>query len=110
MNPLVTEYINKSTPEQKQIMVALRHLIHESVGGVSEEFKWSRPVFRATKDFAYLKTAKGYVTLGFFHFEKLQDEKNLLKGTGKDMRHIKLKTLQDINADMLQDWFKASAS
>ncbi len=47
------------------IMEIVRQLIHENVPGVREEFKWSRPVFSKKKGFAYLKTAKEYVTLGF---------------------------------------------
>lgn len=109
MNPQVTEYITNAGTHQ-EIMEAVRQLIHESVPHVVEEFKWSRPVFRATKDFAYLKTAKAYVTLGFFQFEKLSDEHNLLEGTGKDMRHIKLKSAADIDKALLREWFKAASA
>ena len=108
MNAQVTEYINNAPKEQKEIMEAIRKLIHESVPGVTEEFKWSRPVFKSDKDFAYLKTAKAYVTLGFFNFQKLNDPKNLLEGTGKDMRHIKLKSINDVDKKLLIEWFKAS--
>lgn len=109
MNPLVTDYIEKAG-ERKEIMQALRQLIHENVPNVTEEFKWGRPVFKATKDFAYLKSAKAYVTLGFFNFQKLNDEHNLLEGTGKDMRHIKLKSVAEIDSAMLKEWFKAASA
>ncbi|TXK32797.1 DUF1801 domain-containing protein [Pontibacter qinzhouensis] len=109
MNPQVTDYINNAPAEQKQIMEALRQLIHESVADVKEEFKWSRPVFRAGKDFTYFKTAKAYLTLGFFDFVKLNDKQNKLQGTGKDMRHIKLKKISDIDREELQEWFKTVA-
>ncbi|WP_187263098.1 DUF1801 domain-containing protein [Pontibacter beigongshangensis] len=109
MNPQVTDYINQAPAEQKQLMETLRQLIHDSVAGVTEEFKWSRPVFRAGKDFTYLKTAKAYVTLGFFDFEKLNDEQNRLEGTGKGMRHIKLKSTNDIDSELLREWFKTAA-
>jgi hypothetical protein len=109
MNTQITEYISNSPEDQQQIMDALRKLIHECVPSVTEEFKWSRPVFKAKKDFAYLKTAKAYVTLGFFNFEKLNDKDNKLEGTGKDMRHIKIKALKDIDILMLKDWFRVAA-
>lgn len=108
MNTQVTEHTNNAPKEQKEIMETIRQLIHESVPGVTEEFKWSRPVFKSDKDFAYLKTAKAYVTLGFFNFQKLNDPKNLLEGTGKDMRHIKLKSINDVDKKLLIEWFKAS--
>lgn len=109
MNPQVTAYINEAPSEQKKIMEAVRQLIHESVTTAREEFKWSRPVFKSKKDFAYLKTAKSYVTLGFFDFAKLQDKQNILEGTGKAMRHIKLKTTNDIDRELLKEWFKTLA-
>lgn len=108
MHPQVTDYINTSE-KHKEILEALRQLLHHSVPGVTEEFKWGRPVFRSAKDFAYLKTAKAYVTLGFFQFDKLDDKKGLLEGTGKDMRHIKIKKVQEIDRELLSEWFKAAA-
>ena len=110
MNTQVTDYIAKATPEQKQIMELLRQLVHDSVPGVQEEFKWGRPVFRSSRDFAYLKTAKAYVTLGFFQFEKLSGAEGKLEGTGKDMRHIKLRTMQDVDRTQLGDWLKQAGA
>lgn len=109
MHPQVTDYINTSE-KHKETLEALRQLVHDTVFGVTEEFKWSRPVFRSNKDFAYLKTAKAYVTLGFFQFNKLDDPKGLLEGTGKDMRHIKIKSVKDIDRKLLIEWLKASAT
>ncbi|MER2997663.1 DUF1801 domain-containing protein [Pontibacter populi] len=90
MHPQVTDYIINSG-NQQDILKTIRQLIHDTVPQVTEEFKWGRPVFRTNKDFAYLKSAKAYVTLGFFNFQKLNDPHNRLEGTGKDMRHIGLK-------------------
>jgi hypothetical protein len=39
-------------------MDRIRELVKESVPNCTEEFKWSRPVFRTDKDFAYLKLHK----------------------------------------------------
>ena len=110
MNEQVTAYINAAPDEQKNIMTLLRQLLHQTLPGLQEEFKWSRPIFRTTKDVAYFKTAKAYVTLGFFDFASLDDPHHLLEGTGKDMRHIKLKTAKDIDTALLKKWFVAAAS
>ena len=104
MNAQVTDYIEK-TGKQKEIMETVRRLIHETVPDVEEAIKWGRPVFKSAKNFAYLKAGKAYVTLGFFNHEKLNDPGNLLQGTGKDMRHIKLKTTTDIDSVLLKEWF-----
>lgn len=109
MNSQVSEYINAAPEAQKQIMEQLRNLIHQAIPNVKEEFKWSRPVFSAGKDFAYFKTTKAALTLGFSDYKKLHDPDHLLEGTGKDMRHIKIKKPEDINQQLLIEWFKAAA-
>ena len=106
MDKQINEYINNAPKEQKEIMQIVRSLIHENVENVKEVFKWSRPVFKSTKDFAYLQANKNYVNLGFYNgFEKLNDPKGVLEGTGKTMRHIKLKSISDINSKCLSEWF-----
>jgi len=109
-NPQVSDYINEAPAEQKAIMETIRQVLHQVVQGVTENFKWGRPVFTAAKDFAYLKTAKAYVTLGFFSIGKLEDKNSLLEGTGKDMRHLKIRQAADIDKDLLADWFKTLAT
>lgn len=41
--------------------------------------------------FAYVNVFKSHVNLGFFYGVDLPDQMKLLEGTGKRMRHIKLK-------------------
>lgn len=106
MNTQVTEYINNAPAEQKEIMEIIRLLIHQNAMSITEEFKWSRPIFKSSKDFAYLQSNKNHVNLGFYRgFEKLNDPAGLLEGTGKTMRHIKLKKVSDLNKKLLSEWF-----
>ena len=41
--------------------------------------------------FAYVGVFKGHVNVGFFHGAALPDPAGLLQGTGKYMRHVKVK-------------------
>lgn len=107
MHPSVTEYIAKAPAEQQAIMTAVRKLIHATVPNVTEEFKWSRPIFSTEKDFAYFKCAKAHVSFGFTEASKLQDPDRRLEGTGKNMRHIKLRTMGDVDAALLKKWLLA---
>ncbi|MBB1285296.1 DUF1801 domain-containing protein [Flavisolibacter sp. BT320] len=107
MNPQVTDYIQNAPEEQKAIMESLRELIYQQVPFVQESFKWSRPVFSINKDIAYFKTAKSYVTFGFMQAEKIKENLHLLEGTGKDMRHIKIKKVSEIDAELLTGWLKS---
>ncbi|MBU2018534.1 MAG: DUF1801 domain-containing protein [Bacteroidetes bacterium] len=107
MNKQITEYINSSPEKQKEILSSIRSLIHQHVKNVTEEFKWSRPVFKLKKDFAYLKTNKNYCSLGFMKAHKINDVNNLLEGTGKDMRHIKVYSITDFNEELIKEWILA---
>lgn len=110
MNKQVSEYIEQAPGGQKEIMKAIRSLVHQHVSGVAEEFKWGRPIFRREKPFAYLQANKNHVNLGFYSgFEKLDDPDGLLEGTGKTMRHVKLRTLADVDSKRLGEWFAVVA-
>ena len=99
MNKKVDQYINKQKSPQKEISNYLRNLIHKTIPGVIEEMKWGVPVFAGGK--FYIGSFKNSVNLGF-SINGLNDrEVALFEGTGKTMRHIKIKSLQDINEENL---------
>ena len=45
----------------------------------------------ADAPFAYVNVFKSHANVGFFHGAALQDPAGLLEGTGKRMRHVKLR-------------------
>jgi hypothetical protein len=47
--------------------------------------------------FAYVDTFKAHVNVGFFRGALLPDPDGLLEGTGKSMRHVKLRPGQEID-------------
>jgi hypothetical protein len=105
----VTEYIENAPAAQKGNLEAIRELIHESVSDVSEQLKWGFPVFRKTKDFAYLRVAKNHTTLGFYNFDRINDAENLLEGEGNTLRHIKISAIDDMIKEQLAEWLAAVA-
>lgn len=108
-NQKITDYIDQASPEQVEILETLRNLIHNSVSGVSEEIKWNMPVFAKTKDFAYFRFSKKHITLGFYNIDKIKDPDNLLEGKGSTLKHVKIRTKEDIKEEILLSWFKSIA-
>jgi hypothetical protein len=51
--------------------------------------------------FAYVNAFKDHVNVGFFRGAELADPAGLLEGTGKTMRHVKLRPDDDIDAAAL---------
>lgn len=51
--------------------------------------------------FAYVATFKAHVNVGFFRGAELADPAHQLEGTGKYMRHVKLRSDDNINEKAL---------
>ncbi|MCE9597067.1 MAG: DUF1801 domain-containing protein [Spirochaetia bacterium] len=51
--------------------------------------------------FAYVNTFTAHVNVGFFLGAELEDPTSLLEGTGKRMRHVKLRQNTEINEQAL---------
>jgi len=52
--------------------------------------------------FAYVDSFESHVNVGFFNGAFLADPAGLLEGSGKRMRHVKLRPGQDVNAAALR--------
>jgi hypothetical protein len=106
VNQKVTNYIEGATEEQIVILETLRKIVHETIENVSEEIKWNMPVFNNGKDFAYLRFAKKHLTLGFYNIDKLIDPDNLLEGEGNTLKHLKIRSVNDIKPKMISEWLQ----
>lgn len=60
----------------------------------------------ADSAFAYVNTFTAHVNVGFFHGNQLPDPKGLLEGTGKFMRHVKLRSEAEVDPENLKTLIK----
>jgi hypothetical protein len=58
--------------------------------------------------FGYVNTFRSHVNVGFFNGAALRDPAGLLEGTGKRMRHVKLKPGVDIDSSSPTDLIHAA--
>jgi hypothetical protein len=54
-------------------------------------------------EICYIKPFKDRVNLGFFHATSLNDTSKLLEGTGKNLRHIKVKSINSKNREAIEE-------
>ena len=47
--------------------------------------------------YAYIMPMRGYINLGFYQGAVLEDPERLLQGTGKGLRHVKVRSLAEAN-------------
>ncbi|KKB34505.1 DUF1801 domain-containing protein [Bacillus thermotolerans] len=98
----VDQFISDLPEDLQNITKALRNLILNSSPKLKEEFKWSMPNYSYKGFVCYLQTAKTHVNLGFHKGNALQDKdsNHLLQGTGKTMRYIRIKQMEDIQPEV----------
>ncbi|KYK21984.1 hypothetical protein AYK24_02985 [Thermoplasmatales archaeon SG8-52-4] len=99
MNKQVEEYIKKQKSPQKEIIQKVRNIFIKSLPNCEEEKRWGVIVFSDGK--FYIAAMKNRVHIGFAINGLSKDEINLFEGTGKTMRHIKIHSLDDIDAEKL---------
>jgi len=58
--------------------------------------------------FGYVNAFRAHANVGFFHGAALDDPAGLLEGTGKRMRHVKLRLEQPVNAAALSELIAAA--
>jgi hypothetical protein len=58
--------------------------------------------------FAYVNAYRAHVNVGFFRGAELADPKGLLEGTGKAMRHVKLRLGSEPDASALEQLITAA--
>jgi hypothetical protein len=58
--------------------------------------------------FGYVNTFRSHVNVGFYNGAFLRDPASLLEGTGKRMRHVKLKPGVEIDSSALADLIHAA--
>ena len=97
-------------PELRKVARALRNFVKGIVPGVKEtENAWGIPTFEAPNPFCFYMAGKNHVTFGFHFGTSLKDPELLLEGTGKNIRHVKLRTMADLEQKGLPGLVLAAA-
>jgi hypothetical protein len=63
---------------------------------------------KTTEAYAYIGLQRRYVNLGFYHGASLRDPDGLLEGTGKALRHVKVRSGADADLPALGRLVKAA--
>ena len=103
----ITTWISKAPADQQAALAGLRELIKSLAPGVVEELKWSRPCYSTARGlFCYLQSTRHHAVLGFQRGASLSDPERLLEGSGKDMRHMKVKNGANFNESAVEALLK----
>ncbi len=91
------------------ILTALRGLIEElhpdaveTASRKEQTVSWGFPGSRMTAGYAYARAFRFHVNLGFFQGVHLPDPAGLLEGSGKALRHVKLRSPEEALAPAIR--------
>lgn len=92
-------YLADQRPKNRTLIRALRAFVTRAAPKLQEAVKWGNGCWlKDGAPVAYVYSAPTYVQFGFFRGAALQDPKGLLEGKGQYVRHVKVRTVADIDA------------
>ena len=92
----IDEILENLNPEQKETTEKIQSIAKKTLPEVEETVKWGNITYLLKgKNLAWIILYKDHLDFGFFRGAELASK--LLEGTGKDLRHIKIKTSKDID-------------
>lgn len=103
-------YVKDDNPELQKVVRGLRILVKGAVPGTKETVNaWGIPTFEAKDPFCFCMVGKNHVTFGFHFGTSLADPERLLEGTGKNIRHVKLRNVEDLERKELRELVRAAS-
>jgi hypothetical protein len=63
---------------------------------------------KMTEHYAYIGVQKSHVNLGFYYGASLPDADGVLEGTGKKLRHVKIRSLEFVESPTVKALLKAA--
>ena len=98
----VSAFINQQPLMLKQVLNALRILILQAGPYIEETIKYNIPFYSYQGRLCFLNTRGGAIELGLCQGAFLSNKQGLLVGEGKEVRHVRIKSLAQIDQEALQ--------
>lgn len=105
------DYVAQSSPELRPIAEAIRGLVRKAVPKSHEVVNsWRIPAFDFHGPLCLMMIGNHHVTICFPRGSWLKDSGGLLEGTGKNLRHVKVKSAADLDITGLRELLQESAA
>ena len=93
MDKKISEYFDKQKSPQKEICHKLRNIVLKTLTDAGEEMKWGVPAFAEGK--LYIVALKDHVNFGY-------------NDGSKKMKHIEIKSLEEIDSKKIVELIKST--
>lgn len=89
-------------PRLRPLAAELRRMFLEAEPDLQESIKWGNPCFEKKLRVFYIASqGDRYVTLGLWQGALLPNPEGLIEGTGKRMRHVKIRSAEELGAPVV---------
>ena len=106
----IDQYVRKAG-KWSGVAKGIRALVKKSVAGCEEYVNpWKIPTFDLNGPLCFYMVAKEHVIFGFMRGAMLRDPGKLLEGTGKYLRHVKLRSPTDVRRAEVRALLKEAAA
>jgi predicted GNAT family acetyltransferase len=105
-----TEIVSRQSPEVQDLAYRTRSLVYQIFPTVVEvpwvhqgTIGYGVGPKKMSEHFSWISAHTNHVTLGFFYGSELPDPASLLEGTGKLLRHVKIRKPENLENPALHD-------
>jgi hypothetical protein len=106
----IDDYVAQSAVELRPVADAIRRLVRKAVPNSQEAVNsWRIAAFDYHGPICLMMIGKRHVSICFPRGTWLKDSAGLLEGTGKNLRHVKLKSTAGLNIAGLRELLEESA-
>jgi hypothetical protein len=103
-------FLRGKEPKLRAAAGQLRKLVKKAVPEMKEGINaWRQPTFESNGPFCVYMIGKNHITFIFIRGTSLPDPEGLLEGTGKNLRHVKIKSEEDVKRRGLKELLQAAA-
>lgn len=92
-----------TSPWQQAAFDQIKAIIEETYPAIRASIKWAQPVWETAEGpVMYARSSAKHFTLGFWRGAEMQDPTAVLEGEGDRMKHLKFKSLDDVNVELIR--------
>lgn len=92
---------------QRECLDRFDGLVREMCPDVRASIKWSQPVWETKEGpMCFFRGASKHVTFGFWRGAEMEDPSGLLEGEGDRMKHLKIKSAEAMDADLIRGYLR----
>ncbi|MFP4591370.1 MAG: DUF1801 domain-containing protein [Halobacteriales archaeon] len=105
----IAQWLEAVPDGERSLAAAVIRFARETLEDADETVKWNNPCFVvAGSNCLYVSAQEGYVNLGFYEGARLDDPAGRLEGTGKAMRHVKVRSVDTLEDPSLTELVRAA--